>query len=228
MQNNNSLVSIERVVAFVLGPAVVAGSGWLSTWLATKLGIKISSEQLVGIFATGGLSAGALAWKWLHGRQQAPVIIRDAFGNATHVFDTVSNTLTELGITKAQQATAEHVGLARVEEIARQIADKVVAALPTPGPVEGGSWEAGRGVGSGTISNSPAVPPVSAPIAPAANDPAPATPVQAEEALPDVAETPPPVPQSAVTPDGGALSPGAENAPDAGQPTQAMSPVAGS
>lgn len=222
MQNNNSLISIERVVAFVLGPAVVAGSGWLSTWLATKLGIKVTSEQLVGIFATGGLSAGALVWKWLHGRQQAPVIIRDAFGNATHVFDTVTNTLTELGITKAQQASAEHVLGEHLESVAQQTADKVVAALPkvTGGPlfpsvqqpapaanapVEGGKWE-------------------EAPIAPAPNDPAPATPVQAEEAIPGAVEQPP-VPQSAVTPDGGALSPGAENAAPE-QSTQVTPPVA--
>ena len=232
MQNNNSLISIERVVAFVLGPAVVAGSGTLSAWLSTKVGIKVSPGSLSAAFATGGAAAGASVWKWLHGRQQAPVLIRDAFGNATHIFDTVSNTLTELGITKAQQANAEHVGLARLEDIARTTADKVVAALPQPGfagggPVEGGSWEAGR-TGSASISNSPAAPPVPAPIPPAVNDPAPATPVQAEDALPDVAETPPPVPQSAVTPDGGALSPGAANAPDASQPTQAMPPVAGS
>lgn len=61
--------SIERFVAFVLGPAVTAGAGWLSLFLAKKWGVNISGPEITGIFATGGLSAAGLAYKWLHGRQ---------------------------------------------------------------------------------------------------------------------------------------------------------------
>lgn len=64
------LVSIERVVAFVLGPAVIAGSAALSGWLSTKLGVKVTPATISTAVGTGGLTAGALVWKWLHGRQK--------------------------------------------------------------------------------------------------------------------------------------------------------------
>lgn len=67
-QEDAKLVSIERVVAFVLGPAVVTASGTLSAWLSTKVGVKVSPATISTAFATGGLAAGALVWKWLHGR----------------------------------------------------------------------------------------------------------------------------------------------------------------
>ena len=68
-QSATGFWSIERFVAFVLGPAVTAGAGWLSTFLAKKWGIHIDGPELAGIFATGALSASGLAYKWLHGRQ---------------------------------------------------------------------------------------------------------------------------------------------------------------
>lgn len=66
---DKKLLSIERVVAFVLGPIVVAASGTLSAWLATEVGANVSPAEITGAFATGGLTAGAAVWKWLHGRQ---------------------------------------------------------------------------------------------------------------------------------------------------------------
>src|SRR5215831_1831210 len=63
------LVSIERVVAFILGPSIAALSGWLSTLLAKKWGIKVEGAELAGIFSAGVLAATALVYKWLHGRQ---------------------------------------------------------------------------------------------------------------------------------------------------------------
>lgn len=64
-------LSIERFVAFILGPIVIALSGSLSVWLAKEAGVHISAHELVGIFATGGLAAGALVWKWLDGRAKS-------------------------------------------------------------------------------------------------------------------------------------------------------------
>ena len=61
--------SIERFVAFILGPAIAAGAGWLSTFLAREIGIHVSAESMVVVFGLGTVSAGGLAYKWLHGRQ---------------------------------------------------------------------------------------------------------------------------------------------------------------
>lgn len=69
MQQDQNLVSIERVVAFVLGPLITAASGALSGWLVANLGVQVSATQVMGAFATGGTAAAALLWKWLHGRQ---------------------------------------------------------------------------------------------------------------------------------------------------------------
>jgi hypothetical protein len=74
-KTSTSLISIERVVAFVVGPAVVAVSGWASTQLL-KLGVHVSAPEVTAAFATGGLAAAGLVWKWLDGRQKdlAPVL----------------------------------------------------------------------------------------------------------------------------------------------------------
>lgn len=191
-QQNQPLVSIERVVAFVLGPAVVAGSGTLSAWLSTKLGVHLSGAEITGAFATGGAAAAGLVYKWLHGRQKAPVLIHDVFGNATHVLNTVTNTIEALGIPKEIQAGAAKTIEDHIETIAQETANRVVAQIPAPDP---------------------AAPPVPEPIPiePAIGDPAPATPVAAAAAVPDEIESAP-RPQSAVTPDGGAPSPGIDQA----------------
>jgi hypothetical protein len=68
-QSATGFWSIERFVAFIVGPVVAAGAGWLSTFLATEAGISVNSESIVAIFGAGALSAGGLVWKWLHGRQ---------------------------------------------------------------------------------------------------------------------------------------------------------------
>lgn len=68
-QSATKFWSIERVVAFILGPVVIAGAGWLSTFLAKEIGMPVSSETIVGVFGVGALGAAGLAYKWLHGRQ---------------------------------------------------------------------------------------------------------------------------------------------------------------
>jgi hypothetical protein len=185
------LVSIERVVAFVLGPAVIAGSGTLSAWLSTKIGIQVSASEITGAFATGGVAAGGLVYKWLHGRQKAPILIRDVFGNTTHVLNTVTNTLESLGIPKEITVGAAKTIEDHVETIAQQTANMVVEKLP----IVTSGWR----------------PPTQIP--PAVGDPAPATPVAAAIAVPDAIENPPSRPQSAATPEGGAPSTGITQAP---------------
>lgn len=65
----SGLLSIERVVAFVLGPAVTAGAGRLSVWLAESAGVHLSGPEIVAAFGAGGVAAAGLVYKWLHGRQ---------------------------------------------------------------------------------------------------------------------------------------------------------------
>jgi hypothetical protein len=102
--------SIERVVTFVVGPFVVAGTGWLSTFFATRLGISISQEAIMGIYATGSVSAAALIYKWLHGRQNPELIKIEALTKAglghlipvMHTLEAVTGTHGLLGIGEQQ------------------------------------------------------------------------------------------------------------------------------
>lgn len=71
-----SLGSIERAVAFIVGPIVIAGSATLSGWLSTKLGVEVSSGTITAAVGSGGLAAGALVYKWLDGRQ-FPALLKD-------------------------------------------------------------------------------------------------------------------------------------------------------
>lgn len=123
---DSGLISIERVVAFVLTPVVVALSGTLSA-AAVKWGFNVSPKVIEGAFATGGLMAGAAAWKWLHGRQ-----------------------LYERGKVELAKVEAEvpgaagfiHTTLHDLEGLAQSAANKAAAAVGTTaastGPDDGG------------------------------------------------------------------------------------------
>ncbi len=63
------LVTIERFVAFVLGPAVTLAASWLSVFLLKTLKFHVEPSEIVGALVVGGTSAAGLAYKWLHGKQ---------------------------------------------------------------------------------------------------------------------------------------------------------------
>ena len=67
---NTTFFSIERVVAFVLGPAVTAGAGYVALLVSELPGAPHVSGETVYAFASAvALSTGGLVYKWLHGRQ---------------------------------------------------------------------------------------------------------------------------------------------------------------
>jgi hypothetical protein len=114
-------LSFEKVVAFVLGPVVAAGAGWLSTWLATELGLQLSSETITGIYGLGQLTAFGLAYKWLHGKQ-----IEMKVGSA------IANTqplLSSMGVTPGIESGFIHTTLADLEGLAQHAAAGAVAAI---------------------------------------------------------------------------------------------------
>lgn len=142
------LVSIERVVAFVLGPIVIAGSGTLSAWLSTKVGVNVSAPEITGAFATGGLAAGALAWKWLHGRQSYSAIEADlskfegAVPGGDSFIKTTVKDLEGLAQSAAQKAVEGlHAATAKVEGGAQDASPPAIEPIPPaadPAPSSGG------------------------------------------------------------------------------------------
>lgn len=156
-----SFLSIEKAVAFVVGPVVAAGAGWLSTFLATRLGVNISQEAIVGIYGTGQLTAFGLAYKWLHGKQ-VEMQVQGAIAK-------VEPLAASMGIAPAVQEGFVHVALADLEHLAEHAAATAVGAIHQ---VQ---------VKQPEVKQEAQPPPVP-PIPPAANDPAPATPVQPADA----------------------------------------------
>lgn len=63
--------TVERAVAFVLGPLLVVGTGLLAAYLTTKLGVKVDAATIATTFSTPAIAVAAFVWKWLHGRQSA-------------------------------------------------------------------------------------------------------------------------------------------------------------
>jgi hypothetical protein len=169
--NSNQLVSIERVVAFLLGPIVVAGSGTLSAYLATKVGIEVSASTITGAFATGGLAAGALAWKWLHGRQIQPLL--NTAGK--YLGEAQTGIATLGGVSVAKQDDVLHTTFAELEALAEKTAKKVAAEITGP---KAGETEGKTSAADTTLWIAPPAqtsePPPPTPIPVAANDPAPA------------------------------------------------------
>lgn len=162
---DRSLISIERVVAFVLGPIVVAGSGMLSAWLSTKVGVKVTPAQVTGAFSTGGLAAGALAWKWLHGRQTYEAIEHDLLGveNSLGSSDSAGLRVTLKDLEGLAQSAAAHVisesssplifGNAAPPPVGEGGASPPIAPIPTaqdPAPSSGGVAEQAADAGAAT------------------------------------------------------------------------------
>ena len=63
------MISIERIVAFVLGPIILAGSAWLAG-AAGKYGLHLDKTGIAALATSGAVGAVGLVWKWLHGRQK--------------------------------------------------------------------------------------------------------------------------------------------------------------
>jgi hypothetical protein len=109
------LISIERVVAFVVGPAATALSGYASAWLAERLGVHLGGAEILGLFATGGAAAAGLAYKWLHGRQvemgvEGMLAKANAVPGATEFLHTTLADLEGLA-QKAATEAVEHLGV---------------------------------------------------------------------------------------------------------------------
>lgn len=65
------LISIERVVAFIVGPILTVGFGWLTSWLAQNVpgAPVIPAEAAAYVGGAVSLAVAGLIYKWLHGRQ---------------------------------------------------------------------------------------------------------------------------------------------------------------
>lgn len=148
-QSATGFWSIERFVAFILGPAVTAGSTWLSAFLASKLGVKLSSDAIIAAIGVGGLSGGGLAYKWLHGRQIEMTVRKDLAPFETGVAGVLGE-----GFIK----TTVH----DLEGLAQSAASHAVAAV-TKQPT----------VTKQPMNTAADLSPPDVPIPPAANDPAP-------------------------------------------------------
>jgi hypothetical protein len=74
-------MSIERVVAFVLGPIIAAGSAWLAGAVG-KYGLKLNPTEVDALATSGALSAAGLAVMWLHGRQNPEILKLEADAKA--------------------------------------------------------------------------------------------------------------------------------------------------
>lgn len=66
-------MSIERVVAFVLGPIIAAASAWLAGAVG-KYGLHLNPTEVDVLATAGAVSAGGFVVKWLHGRQNPEIL----------------------------------------------------------------------------------------------------------------------------------------------------------
>jgi hypothetical protein len=205
---SQGLISIERVVAFVLGPIVVAASGTISA-AAIKWGFNVTPKAIEGAFITGGLAAGAAVWKWLQGRQKTPILLNDG----KHVLNTVTGVVEDLGITHNQQQSIERQVLGVLEEHAHNIANMIASKVQMAGteihitnPTKTNSApsaEATKSVetsGQGSQVTAPTEPEPPIETLEEAGDPAPATPVPATPAPPAPTPVAPPPPTAPVQP----------------------------
>jgi hypothetical protein len=112
------LITIERSVAFAVGPLVAAGAGWLSTFLAAKLGINESAEAIVGVYVVGQGGAFYLANKWLGGRQAAYLL------KIEHEAASLGHVAAALGI----GAPAQHAAAGDLMKLLETTADDAVRA----------------------------------------------------------------------------------------------------
>lgn len=171
------LITIERAVAFVVGPIVIAGSGTLSAWLSTKLGVRVSSSAIGGAFATGGLTAGAAVYKWLDGRSKSTL------QKAEHVAAAVQTFLQKDGVPLDVQKAIIHVGQGDLEMLAETAAAKAVAGLRVSESMASAADEVMKVIVSSPIDPAPSTPlPPPPVVSPVAADP-PAQPVAAASPL---------------------------------------------
>ena len=66
-------MSIERLIAFLLGPIVAAAAAWLAG-AAAKYGLHLDQTEVAALATAGAISAGAGIWKWLQGRQNPEIL----------------------------------------------------------------------------------------------------------------------------------------------------------
>lgn len=187
--SSSGLISIERVVAFVLGPIVVAASGTISA-AAVKWGFNVTPKVVEGAFITGGLAAGAAVWKWLQGRQKPPIVLEDG----KHVLNTVSGMVEDLGIHPAQQQAIERQVLGVLEEHAHAIVEQLAAHITVRDQQP--TQPAGKTSVAPAEATVQAPEPVE-PIPPAVGDPAPVTPVPPTAPVPQ--PEPPVAPPTGIT-----------------------------
>jgi hypothetical protein len=185
-----SFWSIERVVAMVVGPLATAGSGWLALVISTNLPghPQVSSGAIYAFASTVAGGTATLIYKWLAGRSAHTLAV------LRHEADAVQPMLSSVGVTPALEAHVGSAVLAHVEQIAEAVAKKI--KQPSALQYQGGeavTEVTGKVMGSQEKAQGA---PTVTPIAPAQNDPAPATPATAE-AQPSVPAPPPPSPAGA-------------------------------
>ena len=67
-------MSIERAVAFVLGPIITAGSAWVCG-AVSKYGLHLDPTEVAATATAGAVAAGGGVVTWLKGRQN-PELLR--------------------------------------------------------------------------------------------------------------------------------------------------------
>lgn len=74
-------MSIERLVAFILGPIIAAASAWLAG-AAAKYGLHLSAGEVTAVATAGAVSAGTGVVTWLKGRQSPELLKIEADAKA--------------------------------------------------------------------------------------------------------------------------------------------------
>jgi hypothetical protein len=70
-KQSSSLISIEKFVAFILGPVVGAAGGLLSVVASKWAGVHVTQEAAAGVMMTGVAGGTATAYKWLDTKGKA-------------------------------------------------------------------------------------------------------------------------------------------------------------
>ncbi len=74
-------MSIERFVAFFLGPIIAAASAWLAG-AGAKYGLHLSAGEVTAVATAGAVSAGTGIVTWLKGRQNPELLKIEADAKA--------------------------------------------------------------------------------------------------------------------------------------------------
>lgn len=172
------LLSVERVVTFLVGPIILALAGWLSAEVATLTSIQLSPELVGGAGIAGVLGATALIYKWLDGRSKHTLAQLDI------IHTKISAVLGSVGVTPTMQEGFVHIALADLEHLAEHASQSAVNLVhghigvlvdtKLDEKVSALVKSAQQPVQEKPVSEPPPTP------IPAAVDPAPATPVAAQ------------------------------------------------